>query len=223
MKKLFLALTAIPILAAAPAAAQYSQGNINAGGTVGIENRIAQLETRLEAGVRQGEIDRREARSLRQQLRQLRRTEQIYSRDGLDRQERADLRMRLSTLRQDIRLADRGTYDRYEQYGGYDDDRYDGRQSGYYGQGGPVEGDGWVVDETGGRRAGIPGLIGSLFGAGGLQVGQRATGNLYGVPFEYRDQFRDSGSVYFRSDGNRIYEIDARTQTVIRVYTRDTD
>ena len=319
MNKIFLALTAIPALSAVSAAAQYAQSNANAGGAVGISNRIAQLETRLDAGIRQGEIDRDEARSLRQQLRQLRRAERIYGRDGIDQRERADLRTQLRTLRQDIRVADRGTYDRYDRYADLDDDggsyaasdridrnndgfddrdidrdgrwdddvqagralasndrvdrnndgwddrdadrdgrweddvqagraiasneRIDRNNDGwddrdvdrdgrwdddvnstrYTGQGGPVEGDGWVVDETGGRTAGVPGLIGSLFGIGGVQVGQRVSGNLYAVPYEYRNQFRDNGNVYYRSDGNRIIEIDARTQTVLRIYTRETD
>jgi hypothetical protein len=227
MNKPLLALAALPLFAA-PAAAQYGQTSVDARGGAGIENRLVQLETRLDAGIRQGEIDEREARNLRRQLWQLRRTHSMYSRDGLDRQERADLRMRLRTMRQDLRIADRGTYDRYEQYSAYDDDPYDDRdpydgRTGYYGQGGPVEGDGWVVDETGGRTTGIPGLIGNLFGVGSLQVGQRATGNLYAVPYEYRDQFRDTPYVYFRSDGSRIYEIDARTQTVLRIYRREAD
>ena len=80
-----------------------------------------------------------------------------------------------------------------------------------------------MVDETGGRTGGVPGLIGSFLGIGSLQVGQRASANLYAVPYEYRDQFRDTGNVYFRSDGQRIYEIDARTQTVLRVYSREAD
>jgi hypothetical protein len=240
MKKVFLALTAIPALIAVPAAAQYANSNVNTRASSGISNRIVQLETRLDAGIRQGEIDRDEARALRQQLRQLRRTERMYSRDGIDQQERADLRTQLRAVRQDIRTADRGTYDRYEQqYGNYDDDdrndrygdnrtdRYgdnrDDRRDGYYGQGGPVEADGWVVDETGGRTAGVPGLIGSLFGVGGVQVGQRVSGNLYAVPYEYRNQFRDNSNVYYRSDGNRIIEVDARTHTVLRIYDRETD
>jgi hypothetical protein len=104
--------------------------------------------------------------------------------------------------------------------GRWDDDVNSAR---YTGQGGPVEGNGWVVDETGGRTAGVPGLIGSFLGIGGLQVGQRASANLYAVPYEYRDQFRDSSNVYFRSDGRRIYEIDARTQTILRVYNREAE
>ena len=77
MKRFLLACIAIPALAAAPAAAQYAQTDVNAGGAAGIGHRIAQLEARLDAGVRQGEIDRQEERSLRQQIYQLRQTERL--------------------------------------------------------------------------------------------------------------------------------------------------
>ena len=208
MKSLLLAMTATVTAAAlSPASAQTSA---HARGTVGIHNRIAQLETRMEAGIRSGEIDRREARLLRRQLRQIERTERQYSRDGLTVEERQDLQLRLRAMRQDIRLAGGGN-DRF--------DRWD--DEGYYGQGGPIEDDGWVVDESGGRSGGISGLFDSLLGRGGLTVGQRVTGNLYAVPGEYRSRFRDNSNVYFRSDGSRVYEIDADTHTVVRVYTRD--
>jgi hypothetical protein len=38
------------------------------------------------------------------------------------------------------------------------------------------------------------------------------------VPYEYRGQYRDGGGVYYRSDGRAIYQIDARTNTVLGVY-----
>jgi len=77
-----------------------------------------------------------------------------------------------------------------------------------------------VVDETTQSRGGIQGLFDTVLGTGGLRVGMHASGNLYAVPYEYRNQFRDNASVYYRSDGTRIYEIDARTQTVVRVFRR---
>jgi hypothetical protein len=49
---------------------------------------------------------------------------------------------------------------------------------------------------------------------GGLQVGQRVPYNLYGIP----SQYRDGNGVYYRSDGRRIYQIDARNDTVIRIF-----
>ena len=76
MRILLTTMTAACALAAAtPAAAQYV--NANANSAVAIENRIVQLENRVEAGRRSGAIDRVEASPLRQRLRQLRRTHRI--------------------------------------------------------------------------------------------------------------------------------------------------
>jgi nuclear transport factor 2 (NTF2) superfamily protein len=41
------------------------------------------------------------------------------------------------------------------------------------------------------------------------------------VPSQYRYQYRDGNGVYYRSDGRAIYQIDARTDTVLRVYSMD--
>ena len=224
MKKLLLTVTAISALAAAaPAAAQYSsqgnyqnnnqnyqnnnQGNWNAGGGVGISNRIGQLESRLQAGIQSGVIDRTEGREIRMDLRDLRRLERQYSADGLSQTERQDLQQRLRTIRQDIRLADNGQFDRDNRYGNWQDDDRN------YGQGGPYE-------EACQPRTGVGGLVDTVFGTSscGLQVGQRATGNLYAVPSQYRNQFRDRNGIFYRSDGRSIYEIDARTNTVVRVH-----
>ena len=35
---------------------------------------------------------------------------------------------------------------------------------------------------------------------------------------QYRNQYRDGNGVYYRSDGRAIYQIDARTDTVLRIY-----
>ena len=115
MKKLLLTVAAIPVLAfAAPAV---SQVNYYAAGDAGIQNRIAQIHTRIDAGIRAGTINRAEARNLRIELRQLTRLEAQYARNGLTSDERRDLQMRLRDLRQDVRLADgRG--------GRWDDDDY---------------------------------------------------------------------------------------------------
>jgi hypothetical protein len=68
------------------------------------------------------------------------------------------------------------------------------------------------------QRGGIGGVIDSVLGRGGLRVGQRVSGNLYGVPYEYRGQYRDGNGVYYRSDGRNIYQIDARTDVVLRIF-----
>lgn len=210
MNKLLMAITAASALTAAPAVAQYT--NANAGGTVGIGNRISQLDARFSAGLQAGLIDRQEAQSIRPQLRELRRLERRYSMNGLTQQERQDLQQRLRTIRQQIRTADGGRYDRDMRYGNWENDAY-------YGQGGPYQ----TAEEVCERRGGLGGVIDNVFGRQncGLGVGQRVSGNLYSVPYEYRNTYRDGNGVYYRTDGRSIYQIDARTNTVVRVYGMD--
>ena len=218
MKKSLLFASALAALCAAgPAAAQYGgqsyggQANMNAN----FDMRIDRLQERLDAGIEAGAITRAEARAIRQQIRDLVRLETHYSAGGFTVQERQDLQQRIRSARQSIQLADGrgGRWNRWE-----DDD--------YTGQGGPYEAEanGWVVDNDscGNSGSGIGGLFNRVLGGRScIGVGQRVSGNLYAVPYEFRNQFRDSNSSYFRSDGNRIYQIDARTHTVLRVYTRD--
>ncbi len=233
MKKLLLTMSALSALAvAAPAAAQTGYANANASGGVGIQNRIVQLQTRLQAGVQSGAITRQEAQSIRPQLRQLRDLERQYSANGLNQQERQDLQQRIRTVRQQIRMAD----DRRGQYADWDsDDGYNngysnngyGNNSGYnnggynnganWGQGGPYE----EVNEVCAQRSGgLGGIIGSIFGGGDncLSVGERVTGNLGAVPYEMRGQFRDNAGYYHRYVDGRVIQIDARTNTVVRIY-----
>lgn len=120
---------------------------------------------------------------------------------------------------------------RYDRYGRPDSngmyDRNGNRiDVGVYGQGGPYEPvDAYCVDRD---RGGLGGLIDDIFGNDdncdsygyGLRVGSRATANLGGVPYELRGRYRDGNGVYYRSDGRYIYQIDARTNTVLRVYNR---
>jgi hypothetical protein len=105
---------------------------------------------------------------------------------------------------------------------GWDDRDYDrdGRwdEDEVYGVGGPYE----EVECVG--RGGIAGIFDRVLGSDecpGLRVGQRATGNLGAVPYEHRRRFPDGNGVYYRSDGRSIYRIDARTHTVLRVYSID--
>jgi hypothetical protein len=233
MKTFLIALSASAALAAAaPAAAQIGvNSNVNANAGVNLQNRIAQLDTRLQAGIQSGAITQTEARSLRQQVRELRRLERQYSRNGLTQAERQDLQQRLRTTRQQFRMADNGGNGRWNDnddyaYGqapyGQQQQPYYGQQGQqpYYGQGGPYE----EVTEACESRSG-GGIVGQIFGSilGGsrndcLEVGERATGNLMAVPYQYQSQFRDGNGIVYRSDGQRVYQIDARTSTVLRVY-----
>jgi len=222
MNKLLLSMAAVGAIAvAAPAASQSwndNNWNANAGGAMGMSNQIARLDARISAGISSGDISRTEARNLRMELRQLRQLEREYSYNGLTSMERQDLRTRLRDLREDVRIADNGRYDRDSRYSW--DDRYDNNDV-YSGRGGPYE---EAYCDTNNRN-GIGGLIDGVLGRNdncyNLRVGSRATGNLYSVPSQYRYRFRDGNGVYYRSDGRNIYQIDARTQTVLRVYDVD--
>lgn len=81
----------------------------------------------------------------------------------------------------------------------------------------------WDNDQGYGREPvadrGIVGqILDQVTGTGGLRVGQRVSGNLGAVPYGYRDDYRDGPNGYYRSDGRHIYQIDPRTQTVVRIY-----
>ena len=236
MNKILLSMAAVGAIAvAAPAASQTwsnnnNNWNANAGGAMGISNRIAQLDARISAGISSGEISRSEARDLRMDLRQLRQLERQYSYNGLTQSEREDLRSRLRALREDVRIADNGRFDRDTRYGSWNDPYYNddvygsrnnGYNNGYSGRGGPYEEPYDSYCDTN-NRGGIGGLIDGVLGRNdrdcSLRVGSRVSGNLYSVPSQYRYRFRDGNGVYYRSDGRNIYQIDARTQTVLRVY-----
>lgn len=58
-------------------------------------------------------------------------------------------------------------------------------------------------------------------GGYGLRVGDRVTGGLYAVPNAYRYRFRDGDGVYYRYGNGSVYQIDARTGVVLRIYPLD--
>jgi hypothetical protein len=222
MNKILLSMAAMGAIAVAAPAASQTWSNANAGGAMGISNRIAQLDARISAGISTGEINRTEGRSLRMQVRQLRQLERQYSYNGLTQSERDDLRSRLRELREDVQIADNGRYDRDTRYGNWNDPYYNNDV--YTGQGGPYEQPYDTYCDTN-TRGGIGGLIEGVLGRNNsncaARVGSRAPSNLYSVPSHLRYQFRDGNGVYYRSDGRNVYQIDARTQTVLRVYSTD--
>ncbi len=206
MKKIFMTMAAMSALAVgAPAFAQgnsqYANGNVQA--------RVQQLQVQLQTGIQSGAISRQEASPLRDQLRQLVRMERIYARDGISGRERAELQQRINGLRQQMRFAARngdnrygndrygqngqypnGQYDRDDRYDRDDDDRYD--RDDRYGNDDRYQ--------------------------GSLRIGQRVSANLGGLPSELRDRFRDGGGYYYRYGNGNVYQVDARTQTIVRVY-----
>lgn len=101
----------------------------------------------------------------------------------------------------------------------------------YYGQGGPCEqvqrGGSGVGNILGGvlgsmmGGGGGGGLLGSILGRGGLRTGDVITstiGSVLGSAMGFGSRYRDNNSVYYWSDGQRVYEIDARTNQAIRIH-----
>jgi len=231
MKKVILAIVALPALAiAAPTAAQYYPNNQNQytnQGNANLSARIDQLRVRLQTGVQNGSITRGEAAPIRQRIRQLNQLERQYGVNGLSGPEQADLQQRIRIVRRQLRIADNGANGRYAQWDVEDGYNQGYQQQGYsqgYNQGYQQQQQGYGQGYNQGygqpaQQGGIAGILSQVLGGGGLQVGQRATGNLYAVPYQYQGQYRDGNGVYYRSDGRRIYQIDARSQTVVRIFS----
>lgn len=99
MKKIVLMIAGLGIAATAIPAASAQQG------WWGINQRQAQLDRRIDQGVRSGQLNRREAVSLRAQFRTIVNLENRYRRSapGLTQWERRDLDQRFDRLAQRIR------------------------------------------------------------------------------------------------------------------------
>lgn len=208
----------------------------NAYGNHHLSVRIGQLQARLDEGVRTRSITRREASPIRSAIRHIASLERQYGYNGMSGQERSALQRRIRVVQQQLRRADDGAHGRYAHW-----DREDGHGWGTR-NGGRADAnrDGW--DDRDRNRngrwdddvnygyhhqqqqppmaqpTGIAGLISSLLGGNALQVGQRVPSGLYGVPYQHQAHYRDGNGVYYRSDGRQIYQIDARTHTVTRVF-----
>jgi hypothetical protein len=224
MKKILMTLLALPAatfaLEASAQSGYYAQG-YGAQANVGMQNRIAGLEARLSAGVQAGAIDRREERNLRRQLNDLRRMEMSYSQNGLSRDERNMLQQRTRTVREQLRMAGgNGWANRY----GWNDSDFDRYGNAYGNSYGTVTYDRYGNPVASGYPNGVGGPYEPAYNSSrGLNIGDVITGLLGGntlrqLPSGYQTQYRDRSDVYFRSDGNRVYEIDARTNRVIRVH-----
>ncbi|MDR7114759.1 hypothetical protein [Caulobacter sp. BE254] len=108
MKRTLLALAALATVAAAPLAAQAAPWQT-------INQRQANLEHRIDQGVRNGSLTRGEALRLRGEFRSLSRLEASYRRsNGLSMRERADLDARFDRLSRQVRIErhDRQDYRR---------------------------------------------------------------------------------------------------------------
>ena len=245
MKHAIYALAAGTMLTALPAAAQSNsdpyrypgtEANVNAqiyGGENGFRNRIAQLEARLQAGVRSGQISTSEARPIRQQILYLTQLERSYQ------QQRQDLQRRWRYTREALRAADPtnsgyAQWDREDPYGpnyrdtnsdGYDDNDYN---NGDYNNGGYNDGryNGTgryqQVNEVCRSRDTLGGILGAVFGSDNcLRVGERVTAatSLSALPNQLRGEFRDSNTYTYRYIDGNVVEIDTRTSVVARIYS----
>ena len=115
MKKALIPVLAIAAASVAvPAAAQnydrhdrHDRYEQNRGGWQSISNRKHQLDRRIERGMRNGALSRREGRRLENALHQLVRLERNYMRGGLTRWERNDLDRRYDRLAVEVRMERR--------------------------------------------------------------------------------------------------------------------
>lgn len=112
MKTVLAALAAVAAVTAvaAPAAAQPYRGYDRHYDSA----RVNSAEQRIESGLRNGELNRREARRLHAEIREFSRIENRYRAGGLTRWERADLDRRYSVLIAQMRAE---LYDHNRHYG----------------------------------------------------------------------------------------------------------
>lgn len=115
MKKALIPVLAIAAASVAvPAAAQsydrHDRGDRyeqNHGRWQSISNRKHQLDRRIDVGLRNGSLSRREASRLSAELNSLVRLERSYMRGGLTRWERSDLDRRYDRLAMQVRMERR--------------------------------------------------------------------------------------------------------------------
>jgi hypothetical protein len=81
----------------------WGRGDRDRGNWVSINQRQAQLDARIDRGVRDGSLSRREARRLRGEFQQIASLEAQYRRNGLSFNERRDLDRRFDQLSANIR------------------------------------------------------------------------------------------------------------------------
>jgi hypothetical protein len=118
MKTALATLAAVAALTAvtAPAMAQpYGRYEHERGydrGALNINERQARLDQRIDAGVRRGDLTRREAFRLRAEFRDITRLEARYRVNGLSPWERADLERRLDRLDAQVRAERHDHQDR---------------------------------------------------------------------------------------------------------------
>ncbi|MET0294289.1 MAG: hypothetical protein ABW042_04675 [Phenylobacterium sp.] len=88
----------------------------NRGSWVSIDRRQAQLDRRIDQGLRNGQLSRVEAARLRAEFNQIARLEARYRAGGLSPAERADLDRRFDRLAMSIRIERRDNQYGYGYY-----------------------------------------------------------------------------------------------------------
>lgn len=111
MKRILLSLAALAVVSAAPLAAQAAPWQ-------SINQRQANLEQRINQGVRSGELTRPEAARLRGEFKSIARLEASYRRsNGLSMRERADLDARFDRLSRQVMAEKHDRQDRDHRRG----------------------------------------------------------------------------------------------------------
>jgi hypothetical protein len=109
MKRTIALLAAVGVLGATSAA--------SAQGWISIRDRSDRVDMRIDRGVRDGSLTRREAARLRNELRQIAFLEDRYSRNGLNGWERTDLNRRYDALSSRVFAERRDRQNRRYGYG----------------------------------------------------------------------------------------------------------
>jgi hypothetical protein len=104
MNKLLIALAAGTMVGAGTPA--FAADHVVSGKKVGVDARIANLETRFHDGIASGRIDRTEARMLRERIVKLDELATSYKSNGFTLQEQAALRQQINFARDDLQRAD---------------------------------------------------------------------------------------------------------------------
>ena len=120
MKRVLTALLAVGAIASVvPATASAQSWNGRNGAWMSIDGRQAMLDRRIDMGVRNGTLTRREAMGLRREFQDIARLEVRYRVGGLSNWERADLDRRFDNLSARIRIERADNDRRYDPYRRY--------------------------------------------------------------------------------------------------------
>lgn len=103
-------------LVAAATMVAFLPSTAGAQGWQSMNQRKVNIERRIDMGVRNGSLTRREASNLRTRFANLRRLEWRYSRNGLSWTERRDLDRRYNALSNSVRVERHDRQDRHRRW-----------------------------------------------------------------------------------------------------------